>query len=136
MAKAGITLQVDRVPNDGYWDNVWMKKPFTGSYWGGRPTADLMFALVYKSDAPWNETFWKRPKFDQLLLDARKEPDTAKRKQMYREMQVMIHEDGGEVIPMFHAYLDGAVKKVRGFPVSPVFQMGAFRAIKSIWLDA
>ena len=35
---------------------------------GGRPTADLMFSICYKSDAPWNESFWKNPKFDPLLI--------------------------------------------------------------------
>ena len=26
-AKAGITLEVNKVPNDGYWSNVWLKHP-------------------------------------------------------------------------------------------------------------
>jgi peptide/nickel transport system substrate-binding protein len=134
-AKAGITLQVDRVPSDGYWDNVWMKKPFTGSYWSGQPTADLMFTYAYKSDAAWNETFWKRPKFDQLLMTARAELDTAKRKQMYREMQLMVYEDGGEIIPMFNNFLDAALKKVRGFVPHPLGQMSRDRAPERIWLD-
>ena len=37
-AKAGITLEVKREPNDGYWSEVWNKQPFCTSYWGGRPT--------------------------------------------------------------------------------------------------
>ena len=61
LAKAGITLDVLREPADGYWSNVWMVKPFCASYWGGRPTADLMLSVAYKSDAAWNKSFWKRP---------------------------------------------------------------------------
>ncbi len=61
LAKAGITLNVQREPADGYWSNVWLVKPFCGSYWGGRPTADLMMSVAYQSDAAWNESFWKRP---------------------------------------------------------------------------
>src|SRR5262249_25455783 len=72
-AKAGITLDIVREPNDSYWDNVWMKKAWCASYWGGRPTVDLMFSIAYKSDAPWNESFWKRPDFDKLLAAARSE---------------------------------------------------------------
>ncbi|MEM7652539.1 MAG: ABC transporter substrate-binding protein [Pseudomonadota bacterium] len=37
--KAGISVEVVREPNDGYWSNVWNKKPWVASYWGGRPTA-------------------------------------------------------------------------------------------------
>ncbi len=111
LAKAGITLDVRREPADGYWSNVWMVKPFCGSYWGGRPTADLMLSVAYQSDAAWNESFWKREAFDQLLKQARAELDTGKRKQMYHDLQLMVHEDGGEVIPMFNNFLFGAARQ-------------------------
>lgn len=120
LAKAGITLDLVREPADGYWSNVWMVKPFVASYWGGRPTADLMLSVAYKSDAAWNESFWKRPQFDQLLLQARGELDTAKRKQMYHDLQMMIHEDGAVVLPMFNNMLFGARKEVTGLVQTPV----------------
>ena len=40
-AKAGININVVREPDDGYWANVWMKKPYCAVYWGGRPTEGL-----------------------------------------------------------------------------------------------
>jgi peptide/nickel transport system substrate-binding protein len=134
-AKTGIALQVDRVPSDGYWTNVWRKKPFVAATWAGRPTADIMFATTYKSDAPWNETSWKRPKFDEVLIAARAELNTARRKQMYRELQLMVHEDGGTIIPMFYDFLDAALRKVRGFVPAPTFQMSGYRAPEKVWLD-
>src|SRR5690606_24311627 len=63
-AKAGITVNVVREPNDGYWSNVWTVKPFVTCFWQGRPTEDWMFTQVYASDAPWNDTHWKNPEFD------------------------------------------------------------------------
>ncbi len=120
LAKAGIELEVVREPNDGYWSNVWMKKPFVGSYWGGRPTADLMLSVAYRSDAPWNETFWKRPEFDRLLDRARGELDVEKRRELYWEAQRMIWEDGGEIIPVFNNHLFGARENVDGFVPVPV----------------
>ena len=41
---AGIPVKVRREPNDGFWDNVWLKAPFMTSYWGGRPAATQMLA--------------------------------------------------------------------------------------------
>ncbi len=120
LAKAGITLEIVREPDDGYWSDVWMKKSFYGSYWGGRPTADLMLSVAYRSDAAWNETFWKRPEFDALLDRARGELDVAKRRELYAEAQRMIWEDGGAVIPMFNDYLFGARDNVDGFVAVPV----------------
>jgi peptide/nickel transport system substrate-binding protein len=53
---AGINLTVDRVPNDGYWDNVWLNPtgntPFCATYWGGRAVEDHMFTTAYASGAP------------------------------------------------------------------------------------
>jgi peptide/nickel transport system substrate-binding protein len=135
MKKAGMDLAVTREPSDGYWDNVWMKKAFCASYWGGRPTIDLMFSIAYKSDAPWNESFWKRPKFDELLAAARSELDTTKRQQMYHDMQVMVVDDGGEVIPMFNNFIEGASKKVQGYVPVPFLEMSGLRVAEKVWLE-
>ncbi|MBI3899313.1 MAG: ABC transporter substrate-binding protein [Gammaproteobacteria bacterium] len=133
--KAGIDLQLDRVPADGYWDNIWMKKPFSGSYWEGRATADLMLSVAYKSDAAWNESFWKRADFDKLLTAARVELNQSKRKQMYQDLQAMVVDDGGELIPMFNNTIDAGSAKVKGFVPSPSFQMSSGLAPQKVWLD-
>ncbi|MBI3898270.1 MAG: twin-arginine translocation signal domain-containing protein [Gammaproteobacteria bacterium] len=133
--RAGIKLQLDIVPAEGYWDNVWMKRPFCASYWYGRSTADLMFSVVYQSDATWNETRWKRPDFDKLLVAARAELDTAKRRQMYGDLQMMVHDDGGEIIPMFFNMIDAGSKDLRGFVPLSTFEMSGFRAPEKVWLE-
>lgn len=101
-AKCGIELEVVREPNDGYWDNVWLKKPFVAGAWTGRPTADWMLTIGYASTAAWNETFWKNARFDELLVAARAELDEAKRAAMYAEMQQLIHDDCGNIILAFN----------------------------------
>jgi peptide/nickel transport system substrate-binding protein len=103
---AGLNLSVIREPNDGYWDNVWMKKPFVASYWGGRPTCDWMFTTAYAAGAAWNDTFWKNPRFNELLIAARSETDDTKRAAMYAEMQQLLHDDGGLVNLVFNSYVD------------------------------
>ncbi len=135
-AKAGITMTVKREPSDGYWDNVWLKAPFCVSYWGGRPTADQMLSIAYKSDAKWNETYWKRPEFDKILIAARTEFDEAKRKQMYGELQRMISDDAGAVIPMFMDYLEAGSKKVKGMAPHPMFDLMAQRIGERVWIGA
>ncbi len=102
---AGIDITVNRVPNDGYWSDVWLKHPWCVSYWGGRPTEDAMFATAYSSGAAWNESHWENARFNELLIAARSELDEAKRREMYYEMQLILNEDGGSVIPMFANYV-------------------------------
>ena len=100
---AGIDIEVVREPDDGYWSNVWMQKAFSACYWSGRATEDWMFSQVYAADASWNDTFWKHPRFNELLVQARAELDTAKRREMYVEMQRIVHNEGGGCLPLFQA---------------------------------
>jgi len=100
-AKAGINIEVERVPADGFWSNIYIVKPFLVTPWGGRPTEDWMFTVAYAADAAWNDTRWKNDRFNELLVAARSELDESKRREMYREMQLIVRDDGGAVIPVF-----------------------------------
>ncbi len=104
-AKAGIDINVVREPNDGYWTNIWRKKPFVMCFWQGRPSEDEMFTEVYASRAPWNDTHWNNARFNALLLAARAELDSDTRRGMYHEMQQLVSDDGGVIIPMFANYV-------------------------------
>ena len=112
-AAAGISINIVREPNDGYWSNVWLKKPFSAVYWSGRPTEDAMFASAYAEGVPWNDTFWANARFNELLLAARAELDNDKRRGMYYEMQDLCANDGGTIIPMFASYVFAHSPKVQ-----------------------
>ncbi|GLU31167.1 ABC transporter substrate-binding protein [Trinickia caryophylli] len=133
---AGLNLQVSRVPADGYWSNHWMKHPLGYGSVNARPTADMLFTQFFKSDAPWNEANWKSPQFDQLLVAARSEPDDAKRKKIYGDMQVLVHETGGVGIPMFLSSLDGHTTKLKGLGSIPLAGLMGFAFSEHVWLDA
>jgi len=100
---SGIDIEVVREPNDGYWSNVWMKKPWSACYWSGRPTEDWIFSLIYAGGASWNDTYWKNEEFDKLLLQGRAELDTKKRRAIYVDMQRILHNDGGLILPLFQS---------------------------------
>jgi len=111
-AKAGIDINVVVEPADTYWDNVWMKKPFTMSYWGGRPTCDWMFTTGYAEGAAWNDTFWKNKRFNELLVEGRAETDNTKRAGIYAEMQQLVHDDGGVIVLMFANFVSAHSKGI------------------------
>ncbi|MFM0009459.1 ABC transporter substrate-binding protein [Paraburkholderia sediminicola] len=134
--QAGLNLQVSRVPADGYWSNHWMKHPLGFGNVNARPSADVIFTQFFKSDAPWNEANWKSPKFDQLLLAARGEPDDAKRKKIYGDMQVLVHESGGVGIPLFQSSLDAYTTKLKGLGSIPLAGLMGFMFAENVWLDA
>ncbi|MBI3154183.1 MAG: ABC transporter substrate-binding protein [Burkholderiales bacterium] len=132
----GLNLDVKRMPADGYWSTHWMKHPVGFGNINARPSADLALTLFFKSDAPWNEAGWKSEKFDQLLVAARGETDQAKRAQMYADMQVMIHKEGGIGIPMFISSLDGHNGKLKGLSPIPLGGMMGASFAEHVWLDA
>lgn len=100
-APAGIDINVVREPSDGYYTDAWMVKPWYTSYWGTRATEDMILSLVYLSTASWNETRHKSEKLDGLIVAARGELDDKKRAEMYREVQLIIRDEGGVVVPAF-----------------------------------
>ncbi len=134
--KIGLNLEIKRVPADGYWSNYWMKVPLGFGNINPRPSADILLTLFFKSDAPWNESGWKDPHFDQLLLAARAETDPAKRKQMYCDMQHMIHDGSGIGIPLFISMLDAHSSKVKGLRPIPTGGLMGYGFAENIWLDA
>ncbi|WP_237477437.1 ABC transporter substrate-binding protein [Lichenibacterium dinghuense] len=134
--KAGLTIDVQRVPADGYWSSYWLKKPLVIGNINPRPTPDVMFSLFYKSDAAWNESHWHDPKFDQLLLAARRETDFAKRKRMYGDMQAMIHDSAGVGIPAFKSSIDAHVSALKGLKSIPTGELGGWTFAEYVWLDA
>jgi peptide/nickel transport system substrate-binding protein len=132
-AKAGIDLTVVREPNNGYWDNVWLKKPFVASQWLGRPTADGVLTLAYAADSNQNETFWKNPRFNELLVAARSELDTTRRAAMYAECQQLLHDDGGLINLIFDTYVMAHAKNVAHGPLLSNTDIDGFRIAQRWW---
>jgi peptide/nickel transport system substrate-binding protein len=133
-AKAGIDITVVREANDGYWTNVWRKKPFVMCYWAGRPTEDWMLSQVYAKGAAWNDTHWDNARFNELLIAARAELDTAKRRDMYHEMQVLLSDEGGVIIPMYPNFVDARSTKIaRGPTLGSNYDLDGWKCIERWW---
>ncbi|CAE6823051.1 MULTISPECIES: ABC transporter substrate-binding protein [Paraburkholderia] len=129
--KARIPFRVNRVPADGYWTQVWMKQPFCASSWANRPTADAYLSMICVSNAPWNESRWKSPAFDQLVAAARSESNDARRKQIYHDIQVLYSEQGASVIPLYADSLRASRSNLRGYVDIPG-EVGS-RAAEKVW---
>jgi peptide/nickel transport system substrate-binding protein len=113
-ARGGIKIEVIREPDDGYWSNVWGKKPFFGDRWSPRPNEDVMLSLGFSRESigSWNTTKWDNDAFNKLLTAARGELDSEKRKTLYWECQSIVATDGGMIAPVFADHLDAKSPKV------------------------
>lgn len=133
-AKAGITINIIREAEDGYWDNVWLKKPFNASDWYGRPTCDWVLSVGYAADAAYNNTHWKNDRFNELLVSARAETDQAKRAQQYAEMQQILHDDGGVITVGFANYTYARSKKIGTGAIGGALPSDNLRMAERWWM--
>ena len=133
-AKIGFDLKLKKVPTDGYWGAVWMKEPLNVVNWNMRPTANIQMGIQFAPGAAWNDTFWDNARLGELLSLSLAETDPAKRHTMFCEMQTLIHEGSGMVIPAFSNINDGIADNVMGMPTVPLGQLGACEWPEFIWL--
>ncbi|MEM7173297.1 MAG: ABC transporter substrate-binding protein [Pseudomonadota bacterium] len=136
MRPAGINVNLDRAPADGYWSDVWLKAPWCAVYWNGRPTVDWMLTSTYISSSPWNSTYFKNPTFDQLLVDARGEADEAKRRDMYFEAQRLLYEEGGVTVLGFANILIAKSDKLGHGEIGVSRRMDDSRLPRRWWFEA
>ncbi|WP_147126593.1 ABC transporter substrate-binding protein [Shimia ponticola] len=133
--EAGINIEVVQEPADGYWSNVWLKKPWCACYWSGRATEDWMFSTAYETGVPWNDTQWENARFQELLLQGRAELDTTKRSEIYTEMQMIMSEEGGTVVPMYANYVDAHSNKLANSgTIGNLWQMDSSRIAERWWM--
>ncbi|WP_259400451.1 ABC transporter substrate-binding protein [Roseovarius sp. SCSIO 43702] len=135
--EAGITINVVREPNDGYWSDVWLEKPWCMVTWGARPTPDVMYSLAYKEGADWNESHWVNDEFNKLLQQGKAELDQEKRKQIYHDMALLARNDGGTVIPYFPNFIYGRRSNVKHTgALAPSWQMDGYRYASRWWFES
>lgn len=134
---AGININVIQEPADGYWSNVWLKKPFCASYWSGRATEDWMFSTAYEQGVPWNDSQWgseDSARFQSLLIEARAELDSDRRREMYYEMQQILRDEGGVLVPMFANYVQAVSNGIQTpETVGNLWQMDNARMAERWW---
>jgi peptide/nickel transport system substrate-binding protein len=137
-AKSGININVVREPRDGYWSNVWNKRPWCASYWSGRPTEDWMFTAAYVTDSQWNDTAWTTgaaaDRFNRLIVAARAELDQSKRREMYYECQALVNDDGGALVPMFANHIMALGNKVtHDYQIAANFELDGNKSAERWW---
>jgi peptide/nickel transport system substrate-binding protein len=135
-AAAGLSVQVRQTPPEGYWSATAGKFPIFGSHWNARPTADLMYSTIHLTNSPGNETKYFNEKIDQLVTQARATLDEAKRKAIWCDLQLIIHEDGGDMVSCFVDYLHGRSSSLKGIVPHPMGGLSDQFNAETVWLES
>jgi len=103
LAEAGITANIEKVPVDVFYTDLWLECDSGIVDWGGRAYPQPYLMLAYMCDSPWNSTHLCDEELDELALAAAKEMDHAKRVELYHKIQEIFIERGGMIVPYFFA---------------------------------
>jgi peptide/nickel transport system substrate-binding protein len=96
-----------------------------------------MFSIEFKAGAPWNDTHFNNERFEKLLLEARAEFNEPKRKEMYGEMQKILRDEGGAIIPMVPNNIWAFSNKVKHDPsISKAWELDGWQFISRWWVEA
>ena len=128
---AGFDIDVQTIAYDVYNATIWRKANFYVANWNMQPTPDAMFALLFTSDAPWNDSQWNNPRFDDLVRRARASGDAAERGRLYGEAQSLMNAEVPYVIPYFQDLLSASRKPVMNYRVHP---RGGQYFLEEVWL--
>lgn len=132
----GMNFDVQRVPSDGYWSNYWLKAPIHFGNINPRPTPDIYFSLLYSSDAKWNESQYHSERFDSMMIEARGTLNEERRTEMYWEMQEMIANEAGTIIPAYLSNVDALSTKLKGLRPNPLGGQMGYAFAEYVWLEA
>ena len=113
-AEAGITVNINQTPAESYWDDIWLKKSFITSSWGGRPTGEAL-SIAYLCSTNMPETQWCNEEFDALVAQASATVDDGERRRLYQEAQEILATDGGVIVPGFLATLAATRAECSGY---------------------
>lgn len=86
---------------------------------------------------PLNQApFWNNERFNKLLIEARSELDQSRRREMYAEMQKLIRDDGGIILPFFADNVDAGGKKLKFENLSGQSSLDGFRCSERWWFES
>ena len=116
--EAGIRVAINALPSAQFWE-IWDKTPFGFTSWTHRPLGVMVLGLAYRSGVPWNESRYANPEFDRLLSKAEGILDVDARREVMRELETIMQEDGPIVQPLWRSVFTFWDKRVKGFKQHP-----------------
>jgi peptide/nickel transport system substrate-binding protein len=122
---AGVKVDVNNGPPDTYFATKYLKWAFGQTNWPPLPIPNFINEALTRK-AFYNETHWKRPSFDKLVLQAQAEQREGRAQELWNEVQKILYDQGGYLIWGFTPFLDGVSKKVQGVVPSGFFALGNF----------
>jgi peptide/nickel transport system substrate-binding protein len=126
---AGIKVKRTVLPGSTFW-NDWTKYPLSTTNWNMRPLGVQVLAVAYRTGEAWNESAWSNPDWDAKINAALAVPDTAKRKELMKDIEQILQESGIIIQPYWRKLYCHFTKAVQNDRMHPTFE----RDYGKVWL--
>ena len=104
---------------------------YNWTYGGSGGDPDASTTLGSKGGSNWSS--YKSPQMDSLLEQGLKETDTAKRKQIYDQIQALVAEDVPFLYMMYWQWFNHFSKRTKGLPASALSANPIYRKANEWW---
>lgn len=128
--EAGIKVKRTVIPGSSFW-NDWTKYPWSTTEWNMRPLGVQVLALAYRTGEAWNEAAYSNPEFDTKLNAALAIADAGKRKEVMKDVEMILQSDGIIIQPFWRSLYRHTKPYVKGFEMHPTFELH----MEKVWLD-
>ena len=132
---AGLKVGVRKVDPASFYGADFLKRPFTQDAWGNFPLVPIM-SLTILPGAGDNETSWYDDRTNALITQARAALDKTKRAELVHEIQKILYDEGGYIIPAFHNDVIAYSSRVSGLPVASGGNTDFNLQYRTLWLNA
>jgi peptide/nickel transport system substrate-binding protein len=119
---AGINIRRSILPGATFW-NDWLNYPFSSTEWAMRPLGVQVLNLAYRSGVAWNETAFENAEFDALLDRANGIVDADERREVMREIQKLMQDEGVVILPYWRSIYRNKRPNVLNAEMHPTFEV-------------
>ncbi|MFQ5959376.1 MAG: hypothetical protein ACE5LF_08420 [Alphaproteobacteria bacterium] len=106
------------MPSAQFWE-IWDKTPCAFVEWGHRPLGTMVLGLGFRTGVPWNPTAFADQEFDDLLTKASGTLDVDKRREIMKEIEVIMQTRGPIAQPVWQDIIAAFDKRVQGYSPHP-----------------
>jgi peptide/nickel transport system substrate-binding protein len=131
LAPAGITLNINIMPQTQYWD-IWTTTPFGITAWTHRPLGTMVLSVGYRTGVPWNESGFASKEFDQALDEAESLVDVEQRRAAMEKVEKILQDSAVIVQPIWQPKFFVASEKVKGLKAHPT----QYHQFHRVWMEA
>ena len=129
--EAGFKVKRTVIPGSSFW-NDWTKYPWSTTEWNMRPLGVQVLALAYRTGEAWNEAAYSNPDFDAKLTAALAVADADKRRELMKDIEMMLQDSGILIQPFWRALYRHHQPYVKGLFMHQTFELH----LEGVWLDA